>query len=119
MARPADLSPKRVWLEDDECQRMNRAEFEATRCLLGALSYVAHANDDLQKRMELIPHDRQRMSMALGGLRALAALTNPGRVQPGALVLITQDEAMTIAKWLIELTGGDNAHERTARKKEE
>jgi len=71
MARPADLSPKRVWLEDDECQRMNRAEFEATRCLLGALSYVTHANDDLQKRMVMIPHGKQRMAMLLGSLRAL------------------------------------------------
>ena len=63
--------------------------------------------------------DRAKKIQAGKRERALAALTNPRRVQPGALVLITQDEAMTIAKWLIELTGGDNAHERTARKKEE
>lgn len=72
MERPASLSPKRVWLDEDECQRMNRSEFEATRCLLGAISYVAHANDDLQKRMTIIPHGKQRMSMVLGGLRAMA-----------------------------------------------
>jgi len=51
--------------------------------------------------------DRAKKIQAGKRERALAALTNPRRVQPGTLVLITQDEAMTIAKWLIELTGGD------------
>lgn len=72
MERPAGLSEKRVWLDENECERMNRAEFEATRCLLGAISYTANARDDLDKRMRQIPHGRQRMSMILGGLRSLA-----------------------------------------------
>lgn len=70
--RPAGLSPKRVWLADEDCRRLSRGEFEATRCLLGAVNYAAHAKDDLQKRMEMIPHGKERMAMVLGGLKAIA-----------------------------------------------
>jgi len=71
MARPANLSPKRVWMEED-CERLNRGEYEAVRCLLGAVSYVAHANEDLQKRLLSIPSGKQRMAMLLGGIKAIA-----------------------------------------------
>lgn len=70
--RPAELSEKRVWMEEKDCERLNRGEFEAVRCLLGAVSYTAHARDDLQKRLECIPGGKQRMNMILGGLRAIA-----------------------------------------------
>lgn len=72
MSRPANLNPKRVWLEDDECIRMNRAEFEGMRCLLGAVSYAAHAWDDLKEHLQIIPKGKQRLAMTLGGLRAIA-----------------------------------------------
>ena len=36
------------------------------------MSYTAHAREDLQKRLECIPSGRQRMSMVLGGLKAIA-----------------------------------------------
>ena len=72
MERPEGYSPKRVWLNEEECDRLNRSEFEAVRCLLGAVSYTAHANEDLQERMETIPYAKQRMAMILGGLRAIA-----------------------------------------------
>ena len=72
MERPEGYSPKRVWLKEEECDRLNRSEFEAVRCLLGAVSYTAHANEDLQERMETIPYAKQRMAMILGGLRAIA-----------------------------------------------
>jgi hypothetical protein len=72
MERPANLSPKRVWLPEGECERLNRSEFEAMRCLLGAVSYMAHAKDDLQKRLELVPHGRRWMSMLLGGVKAIS-----------------------------------------------
>ena len=72
MGRPANLNPKRVWREDDECIRMNRAEFEAVRCLLGAINYVAIAKDDLGKRLDAVPFGKRRMAMTLGGLRASA-----------------------------------------------
>lgn len=72
MERPANLNPKRIFLQDNECERLRRGEFEAVRCLLGAVSYTAHANDDLQKRLERIPHGKQRMAMLLGGMRAMA-----------------------------------------------
>ena len=70
--RPAELSPKRVWLNDEDCERLNRGEFEAVRCLLGAVNYAAHAKDDLQKRLECIPSGKARMAMVLGGLKAIA-----------------------------------------------
>lgn len=72
MERPAGLSPKRVWLQEEECERLNRAEFEAMRCLLGAVSYAANARDDLQKRLECIPGGKNRMNLVMGGLKALA-----------------------------------------------
>lgn len=72
MERPEGYSPKRVWLKEEECDRLNRSEFEAVRCLLGAVSYTAHANEDLQERMGTIPYAKQRMAMILGGLRAIA-----------------------------------------------
>lgn len=72
MERPAKLGPKRVWLRDEDCERLNRSEYEAIRCLLGAVSYTAHAKDDLQKRLECIPSGRQRMGMVLGGLKSIA-----------------------------------------------
>ena len=71
MERPANLSPERVWLSDEEAQRLNRGEYEAVRCLLGAVNYAAHANDDLQKRMMIIPGGQQRMADALQALRDL------------------------------------------------
>lgn len=72
MERPADLSPKRIWLDEADCERLNRSEFEALRCLLGAVSYTAHAKDDLDKRISCLPGGRQRMAMVLGGLKAIA-----------------------------------------------
>ena len=67
--RPANIAPERVWLEDDESIRLNRGEYEAVRCLLGAVNYAAHANDDLQKRLMIIPGGQQRMTDALQELR--------------------------------------------------
>ena len=67
---PAD--PRRVWIDDKDCERMNRHEFEAVRSLLGAVSYIANASDDLQKRLEYIPSGKQRMAMAKGAVAAIA-----------------------------------------------
>ena len=67
--RPANLAPERVWLEEEDCERLNRGEFEAVRCLLGAVNYAAHANDDLKKRLMIIPGGQQRMTDALQELR--------------------------------------------------
>ena len=72
MERPAGISPKRVWMQEEDCERLNRAEFEAVRCLLGAVSYAASAKDGLQKRLECVPGGKQRMAMILGGLKAIA-----------------------------------------------
>ena len=69
--RPKDLPPERVWLEDEDCVRLNRAEFEAVRCLLGAVNYAAHAKDDLEKRLA-IAGAQQRMLDAVSELRNVA-----------------------------------------------
>lgn len=67
---PSD--PRRVWWDEKDCERMTRREFEAMRCLLGAVSYIAHASDDLQKRLESIPAGRKRLAMAKGAINAVA-----------------------------------------------
>ncbi len=70
--RPAELPPGRVWLDEADSIRLNRGEYEAVRCLLGAVNYAAHANDDLQKRLMIIPGGQQRMADALQDLRDIA-----------------------------------------------
>ena len=67
-----ERSPDRVWLDDADCERMTRPEFEAARCLLGAVSYAAHANDGLSKRLNLIPDGPERMAGALQSIRDIA-----------------------------------------------
>ena len=59
------------WPESDR-ERMTRNEFIAMRCLLGALSYAAKSQDDLQDRLQSVPGGRQRLAMAVGSLRAIA-----------------------------------------------
>ena len=70
--RPEGLSPKRIWMDEKDCERMNRGEYEAMRCLLGAVNYMAHADGDLVRRLECIPSGKQRMKMTLGGIKAIA-----------------------------------------------
>lgn len=70
--RPAEMNPKRVWMDAADCERMTRSEFTAMRILLGAVSYTASASDDLQKRLKMIPYGQQRMRLVLGGIKALA-----------------------------------------------
>ena len=57
---------------EDQCERLKRSEFEAVRCLLGAISYAAHAKDDLQDRLECIPSGKQRINMLVGSIRSIA-----------------------------------------------
>ena len=52
-------------------ERLNRGEYEAVRCLLGAVSYTAHANDDLRKRLDSIPDGFSRMEGCLKGLQGM------------------------------------------------
>lgn len=60
-----------MWRDEDR-ERMTRTEFEATRCLLGATSYLAHARDDLGKRLDCVPGGRQRMAMLMGSVKSLS-----------------------------------------------
>lgn len=69
--RPLQRDTRRVWLDEKDCERMNRIEFNALRALLVVLNYAAYANDDLQTRLDTIPSGKQRLAMALGGLRAV------------------------------------------------
>lgn len=62
---------RRVFWADEDCERLNRSEFEAVRYMLGAISWAAHAKDSLQGRLECIPYGRQRMGLALGAMKAL------------------------------------------------
>ena len=72
MERPEGISEKRVWLDENDCERLKRSEYEAVRCLLGAVSYIASASDGLKDRVECIPYGKQRMALVLGGVRAMA-----------------------------------------------
>ena len=40
--------PRRVWLDEKDCVRLTRTEFEALRYMLGAVNYLAKAKDVLQ-----------------------------------------------------------------------
>ena len=64
--------PRRVWWDEKDCERLTRSEFEAVRCLMGAVSYLADASENLQKRLQCIPAGRQRMAMAKGAVAAIA-----------------------------------------------
>lgn len=50
-------------------ERLVRKEFEAVRCLLGAISYAASARDDLTRRLAEIPGGQKRMEAVVAGLR--------------------------------------------------
>lgn len=64
--------PRRVWLDDKDCERMTRSEFNAVRTVLVTAICAENAAEDMQKRLECIPNGKQRYAMALGGLRAVA-----------------------------------------------
>ena len=50
-------------------ERLNRGEFEAVRCLLGAYNYAAHARDDLRGRVDSVVNGRVRITELVDGLR--------------------------------------------------
>lgn len=51
-------------------ERLNRGEFEAVRCLLGALNYAAHARDDLKRRADMVTDGKARMAALVDDMRA-------------------------------------------------
>lgn len=62
----------RVWLPDEECERLRRSEMEAMRCLLGAVSYTATAQDGIKNRLStMIPDGQARMDELIKGMRSL------------------------------------------------
>ena len=67
-----ERDPRRYWLEDKDCERLRRSEFNAVRSLLGAQSYVLHAKHDLEERLECIPHGKKRMELMCGALNSIA-----------------------------------------------
>lgn len=69
--KPPERDPRRVWLDDDQCERMTRTEYNAVRAMLIVVSFCVEAKRDLQHRLELIPHGKERMDMTLGGITAI------------------------------------------------
>jgi len=66
-----ERDPRRVWLDEKDCERLNRAEYNALRALLIVVSFAVDAKKDLWNRLQCIPFGRQRMAAALGALRAV------------------------------------------------
>lgn len=69
--KPPAPDPRRVWLPEDQCERMGRSEFNAVRAMLIVVSFCIEAKRDLQHRLEMIPHGKRRMNMALGSINAI------------------------------------------------
>ena len=59
-------------IDERDCERLKRAEFEGLRCLMGAVNYTAHSRDDLQERLSRIPQGVIRMNMVMDDIRNLA-----------------------------------------------
>lgn len=51
-------------------ERLNRGEYEAVRCLLGAVNYMAHARDGLKGREGAVTNGQARMTVLVEGVRA-------------------------------------------------
>ena len=64
---------RRVWLDEKDCVRLTRTEFEAVRYMLGAVNYLAKAKDVMigGPCLKRIPHGDARMRMTLGGLKSI------------------------------------------------
>lgn len=62
---------KSFMLPDDQCERLHRNEYTGLKMLLAFVSISAYAREDLQKRLECVPHGKERMNMAVGGLRSV------------------------------------------------
>ncbi len=66
-----DRDPRRYWLDEKDCERLTRSEFNALRSMLTVVSFFAEAKKDLDKRLECVPYGRQRMNLAFGAMKAL------------------------------------------------
>lgn len=51
-------------------ERLNRGEYEAVRCLLGAVNYMAHARDGLKGRVDSVTYGKARIAFLVDGLRS-------------------------------------------------
>lgn len=63
--------PRRVWLDEKDCERMTRDEYLAVQAMYVCLHFVATAEEDLRRRLECLPYGRQRMRLAVGCVKAL------------------------------------------------
>ena len=70
-SRP-ERDKRRVWLDEKDCERLTRTEFNSLLELMSVVNSAAHLSDDLSKRLECIPSGKNRMRMALGCIRAIA-----------------------------------------------
>ena len=52
-------------------EMLNRGEYEAVRCLLGAVNYAAHARDGLRDRIDAVTNGKTRLDVLVDGIRYL------------------------------------------------
>lgn len=58
-------------LPDSQCERLKRTEMIGLRMLLAHLSTAKYFQEDLADRLACIPYGKERLQMAVGGLRAV------------------------------------------------
>lgn len=61
--------PERVWIDSKDCERMTRKELLALEWTIAAQSVLLNTEEDLQKRLEMIPEGARRLSEAVKGLK--------------------------------------------------
>lgn len=60
-----------VILPDEECERLRRTEMNGLRMLLAHLSTACYFQEDIQDRLKMIRYGKERLQMAVGGLRSV------------------------------------------------
>lgn len=58
-------------LPENECERLKRSEMNGLRMMLAHLSSARYFQDDIASRLDCIPNGKQRLALAIGGLRAV------------------------------------------------
>ena len=62
---------KPLKLPDEDCERLTRSQMILVQRILAFNSDLAYAKEDLAKRMESIPHGKERLNMLVGGAESL------------------------------------------------
>ena len=86
--------PERVWIESKDCERMTRKELLALEWAIAAQSVLLNTEEDLQKRLEMIPEGARRLSEAIKGDYELRIL--PKAMPPKVCIFITKEQGMEL-----------------------